>query len=1240
MPRSPLTALLAAVVGLWSPAAPSHAAAPAAPALQQPEPVELFDGATLEGWDGDPRFWSVEDGAIVGRSTEEVPCEAPTCLLWRGGELADFALELDFLIRGGNSGVQFRCADREGSPWRVDGYQADIEDGPSWTGCLYDDGGRGVLVERGVSLRCDATGARAETRFAEGDALLAAVRPGEWNRYRIVARGPRVELFVNGARMCELVDHDPEHARRSGLVGLQLHGGAPMEVRFRDLRVERLAPAADEAKHGADDDAGAPTSAAAERLELREPRPEWLWPTEAPGDGERVGFFRAFELDAAPERAELFATCDNSFDLYVNDRLVASGGDWERGRRVDVAGALRAGANALKAECANESGAAGLLLALDLGGGRVLRSDGEWLAAVDPPNDWLADDFAPTGWSAPLRLGVYGVPPWGVLDVAREAQPEEGVLPAEALELAEGYRAELVYSVPRAREGSWVCMTFDERGRLIAGDQHGDLYRADVTRRPVRVERLDTELGAAQGVLCAFGALYVVVNGDRAEGSGLYRARDTDGDDRYDDVVRLKAFDGAGEHGPHAVVLGPDGTDLYVVAGNHTPLPPVDASRVPRCWGEDQLLPRLDDPNGHAVGVMAPGGWVCRTDPAGAWWELVACGMRNPYDLAFDPEGELFTYDADMEYDFNTPWYRPTRVNHVVSGSDYGWRNGTGKWAEWYVDSVPPAVNIGPGSPTGVSFAYGAKFPAKYQKALLIMDWSWGKLYAVHLQPEGSSYTGEKEELVTGVPLPLTDLVVHPGDGAVYFTIGGRKVQSGLYRLTYVGNEDTSPVDATTPGQKDRDFRKSIEAFHGQTGGDAINLAWRNLDHEDVFIRNAARVALEHQPANNWGRRAFRESDPGKQIPALLALARVRGTDPFHREPSDPPVNKAQGERIIGALAAIDYGKLSERHRQALTRTYHVVLNRFGRPSDELQDKIINQVDPYFPAETLESNRLLCELLVYLQAPHTAIKGIALLKTATTQEEQMEYARSLRMLTNGWTNALRTEYFEWFLKAANYRGGASFVAFIENIRKDAEDTLTDREREDLAEILARKPEIKSPLEAAMASLAGRTNFTNWKLEDLADAENHMDDRDFERGRRMFAAAACYSCHRFNNEGGATGPDLTSAGHRYSPRDFLDQIINPSKEINDQFVPVQVTMLDGSTVHGVIVNLSKDTVAINTDLTNPNQRTSVDRKMVKSIDTSPVSPMPPNLLGMLEKEEIYDLVAYVLSGGDRNDMRFQ
>lgn len=127
----------------------------------------------------------------------------------------------------------------------------------------------------------------------------------------------------------------------------------------------------------------------------------------------------------------------------------------------------------------------------------------------------------------------------------------------------------------------------------------------------------------------------------------------------------------------------------------------------------------------------------------------------------------MFTYDADMEWDINTPWYRPTRINHVISGAEFGWRNGSAKWPEYYSDSFGAVVNVGPGSPTGVTFGTGAKFPTKYQKAFFACDWSFGTLYAIHLTPNGSSYTGEVEEFIGGQPFPLTDICISKKDGAM-----------------------------------------------------------------------------------------------------------------------------------------------------------------------------------------------------------------------------------------------------------------------------------------------------------------------------------------------------------------------------------------------------------------------------------------------------------------------------------------
>src|SRR5262249_39566475 len=156
------------------------------------------------------------------------------------------------------------------------------------------------------------------------------------------------------------------------------------------------------------------------------------------------------------------------------------------------------------------------------------------------------------------------------------------------------------------------------------------------------------------------------------------------------------------------------------------------------------------DARGFMAGVLGPGGCIYQVDPEGRSWELVSTGYRNPYGMAFNRHGDLFTFDADMEWDINTPWYRPTRVCLAATGSDFGRGNGTGKWPPYSPDPLPPILDIGPGSPTGMTFGYGARFPAKYQEALFMCDWSYGKLYAVHLTPESSAYRAEAEEFLNG----------------------------------------------------------------------------------------------------------------------------------------------------------------------------------------------------------------------------------------------------------------------------------------------------------------------------------------------------------------------------------------------------------------------------------------------------------------------------------------------------------
>ena len=824
--------------------------------------------------------------------------------------------------------------------------------------------------------------------------------------------------------------------------------------------------------------------------------------------------------------------------------------------------------------------------------------------------------------------------------------------PIDRIKVAEGFQVELLYSVPGQQQGSWVNLCTDNKGRLLVSDQFGGLYRitpppSGKSIDPASVQPVPADIRAVNGMVWAFGALYVGVNDyEKKIPSGLYRITDSDGDDQLDKVEMLRELQARGDHGVHAVMPTPDGKDLYLITGNSTkPTELADSSPVPQIWGEDHLLPSMPDGRGHNRGVLAPGGIVYRVSLDGKKFEAFANGFRNIFDAAVNRDGELFTYDADMEYDFNTPWYRPTRICHVVSGAEYGWRNGAGKRLPFFADNLPPVLDIGPGSPTGMTFGYGAKFPAKYQNALYALDWSWGKLYAVHLQPSGSTYTVIKEEFVTGAPLPITDAIIHPQDGAMYFTIGGRRVQSGLYRVTYVGNDPTDLVATKGPGaavsnsvgQRERNTRRALEALHGKQDQSTVKTSWPFLADDDRFIRFAARTAIEHQPVAQWSDKALTEPDPSIQVEALLALARVAGVCPQHRGEAAVEVDTNMRDKLLAAIVSIDASSLELSQQLTLQRTTQIVLNRFGRPDDGMVQQLVDCFAPQFPADSFEMNWLLCETLAWLQAPTIAAKAIPLIQSAPTQGEQMQYARSIRMLKAGWTPELRESYFKWFLKAANYKGGASFEKFIQFIRDDAVASLSKSEKASMAELLARKPVVKSVLENLGEVFEGR-KIKEWQLDELsAAARTGLKARDFANGRRMFAATGCYACHRFGNQGGMTGPDLTSAGRRYSAHDLLDQIINPSKAINDQFSAVRVLTEDGNVHTGVVVNLGKrgqgDLMTLNTDLTDPYKQVDIDRKEIESMSVSKVSPMPTGLMNRMTKEEILDLLAYLISGGD-------
>lgn len=203
--------------------------------------VPMFNGKDLKGWEGLPGWWWVEEGAITSQSTPEKPCVNAHYLMWRGSKPADFDLRLEFRLVGGNSGIQFRS--RELPNWDTSGYQADIEDGEQWTGCLFEHT-RGGVAMRGQEVEIAANGAKVVRPLGDPAKLLREVRRGEWNTYRILARGPEIALEINGKVMCRVKDLQEGIAAREGVIALQMHPGPPMKIQFRNLRIREFKPGA------------------------------------------------------------------------------------------------------------------------------------------------------------------------------------------------------------------------------------------------------------------------------------------------------------------------------------------------------------------------------------------------------------------------------------------------------------------------------------------------------------------------------------------------------------------------------------------------------------------------------------------------------------------------------------------------------------------------------------------------------------------------------------------------------------------------------------------------------------------------------------------------------------------------------------------------------------------------------------------------------------------------------------
>lgn len=977
------------------------------------------------------------------------------------------------------------------------------------------------------------------------------------------------------------------------------------------------------------------------------PVPKWIWGKDEAKPKEVEEFRTVFD-SGLPEKnpnritltAYLWLAADDDAQAFINGKLVSSA-DRNAGSAatiVDVRKYLIGGKNALTIRCNNIEGPAGVAAKLLIRGpGQptvTVVSDGTWKYTGSVVNFWDNRKFDDSSYPTARVIGAYGIDPWGQIAVSA---PNNQATPVNNLHLLPGFKAELLYSVPKGEQGSWVSMTPDPKGRLYVSDQNGSLYRVTPGPTPAdtQVEKVDLKIGSAQGLLWANDSLYVDINGSiDGRDSGLYRVRDTNGDDKLDTIdpplVLFKNRDNTGpaggEHGPHAVILSPDKKKLYVVAGNFTSLPSDLLPTSPaQHWAEDLLLPREPDGRGHDPTIWAPGGCVTRMDLDGKNRESFVIGLRNTYDIAFNPDGELFGYDSDMEWDVGMPWYRPIRVCHLVSGAEFGWRNGSGKWPVYYPDSLPPVVNTGLGSPTGIIFGTDAKFPAKYQHALFINDWAYGNIYAVHFKEQGASYSATFEPFITGKPFDVTDIVIDT-DGAMYITIGGRGTQSGLYRVTYTGPESTEKVAAPKDpvAAAARDLRHKLESFHGHQDPACVPFAWPYLNSEDRFIRFAARVAIEFQPTAEWTDRALATNPPTGAINGLLALSRVG--------------DKSLEPKIIDALDRVGYENLTKDQKLELLRTYGVCFIRMGPPDSATHDRLTSRFDALFPSGDRDLDHELSQLLVYLDSPTIVTKCMKLLEAGDTQEEQIFYALILRTVKQGWSMDQRQAYFSWYNMAeAKYTGGASFKLFLQHMRTNAINTLTPEEKTALASVLTPQPAQSADTSHAAA---GHKFVRNWQMDDLTPKLAMLDSgRSFARGKAAFDAVGCIKCHKFGKDGGALGPDITGVGNRFAPRDILESIILPSKVISDQYRDTQYVLKSHEVIVGTVQSQTADKLVIRTSPLSPVDVTVAKADIVRQAP-SKLSAMPTGLLNILNEDEILDLLAYLRSAGNPNDKAFK
>lgn len=958
--------------------------------------------------------------------------------------------------------------------------------------------------------------------------------------------------------------------------------------------------------------------------------PHWIWGAAERSAGQRFTFSRSFELDERPASASLevaadFANCR----LSINGESIANLDEYGPWLTLDVTDRLRLGENLIEAECVAGEGPAALSLSLRIvrahGTAIKLASDATWKArSGDRPGAEVEEARAVSLGQVPPELwnldSSVQISAFDDYEQWRQASgADAGPDPATFL-TQPGFEVDLVRQAT-ADEGSWVSMAFDPEGRLTIAREDKGLLRMTLSEdgsQVTQVETIDDTLLEVRGLLYAHGALYANANNSLT----MVRLRDADGDGRFDETTTLRTFPGGVGHGRNDLALGSDGW-IYSIHGDSVDLP------------TENVIDRTSPFREARRGKRTTEGYLIRTDKEGQKWELVASGLRNPFGVDFNADGEAFTYDADAEFDMGAPWYRPTRIDQLVSGADFGWRGRTGEWPPYFSDGAEnalPAVDVGEGSPTAVKSGERSSFPPRYRRAMFALDWAYGRVLACHLSPRGAGYACRVEQFLKGKPLNVTDLDFG-ADGSMYLVTGGRKTQSALYRVRYVGDVEEPPVtlqrmERDEFSSRQRELRRRLEPFH-EPNAEALADVWTYLGSPDPALRQAARIALEHQTLAEWRERALTESDPEIAATALLALARSGEASSF--------------DRALTRANSLDVEDLSTFGRLALVRVYALLLAEPGQrdPSavNASQERLIKWLNTAPPVGRGplgaggDVRQELARLASDLRLPGDLPSLMSQLAEAESQRDRMHALFVLRNLLAEGNSDDRRTYFEALreLERTAY-SGEGMPGFLKQLRQDAVAGLTDEQKVELADLLAPT----SP-EDAVTLTVDRPLVRQWTLADAiesVEASTHRGGAD--RGAEIFRQASCAACHRLQGRGGVIGPDLSSAAGRYSRRDLLSAIVEPSQVIAEKYRGVRVVTTDGRVIAGRVAtegDYRRSTLRIVEDPLRPGDVTEISKNDIELVEESPVSTMPTGLLDTFTTEEIVDLLAALTAPGE-------